>query len=233
MKKGFKYYAVCWAILFALFNLACFITPNELNGMTKFGGAFWAGFVFINLAFIGQLVCAYFAFKADNAQKFFYNVPLITISYTGLALSLIAGGLCMIIPNVPNFLGIIVCAAILALNAIAVVKAKAAGDIVADIDEKVKAKTFFIKSITADAEVLMNEAKADDIKAEAKKIYEALRYSDPMSNAALVETEEEIEQKFNLFSSAVKDNDSENAKQIATELSSLIDRRNKKCKLLK
>lgn len=233
MKKGFKYYAVCWAILFALFNLACFITPNELNGMTKFGGAFWAGFIFINLAFIGQLVCAYFAFKADNAQKFFYNVPLITISYTGLALSLIAGGLCMIIPNVPNFLGIIVCAAILALNAIAVVKAKAAGDIVADIDEKVKSKTFFIKSITADAEALMNEAKADDIKAEAKKIYEALRYSDPMSNAALVETEEEIEQKFNSFSSAVKDNDSENAKQIATELSSLIDRRNKKCKLLK
>ena len=48
-----------------------------------------------------------------------------------------------------------------------------------------------------------------------------------------METEEEIEQKFNSFSSAVKDNDSENAKQIATELSSLIDRRNKKCKLLK
>ena len=43
MKKNFKFYAITWAILLALFNILVFLTPNEAAGMTKFGGAFWSG----------------------------------------------------------------------------------------------------------------------------------------------------------------------------------------------
>ena len=108
MKKGFTSYAICWAILLTLFNLLCFVTPAEWYGFNKFGGSFWAGYAVITLAFLGQLACAYKAFRAENAKKFFYNLPLITVSYTGLILTLVLGGLCMAIPDVPNWLGAIV-----------------------------------------------------------------------------------------------------------------------------
>lgn len=233
MKKVFKYYLSIWVILLAVFNVAVFVSPSEAGGYTKFGGAFWVGYIFITLSFIGQLICAYFAFKADNLQKFFYNVPLIRISRTGLVLTVILGTLCMAIPNLPNWIGIILCLAVLAFTAISVIKATAAGDIVSGIDEKIESKAYFIKALTADAEALMSAAKTPELKAEVKKVYEAIRYSDPMSNAALEEINEQIQNQFSVFADAVKAEDSDLASSSSDELIILIDNRNKKCKLLK
>lgn len=233
MKNVFKYYVVCWAVLAAVFNLIVFIVPNEMVGMNKFGGAFWSGYVFIMLAFAGQLVCAYLAFKAENKQKFFYNLPLITISYAATIASVIVGTLCMVIPNLPNWVGIIICLVILAFSAVSVVKAKAAADVVSEIDKKIKVKTLFIKSLTVDAESLMARAKTDEINAELKKVYEAVRYSDPMSEEALSGIESQITLKFDLLSKAVVEGNAEAVKSAAEELVILINDRNKKCKLLK
>ena len=94
MKKTFGFFAIIWALFLALFNVIVFVTPNEAGGMTKFGGAFWVGYIFITIAFIGQLVCAFFAFKPSDKQKVFYNIPLVTISYAGLIVMLIAGTAC-------------------------------------------------------------------------------------------------------------------------------------------
>ena len=63
MNKRFRTYAVIWAILFALFNAICFVAPNEIAEVSKFDGAFWTGYIFITLAFIGQLVCSCFALQ--------------------------------------------------------------------------------------------------------------------------------------------------------------------------
>ncbi len=139
MKKGFKFYAVIWAILFALFQVLCFATPRYVGNVDKFGGAFWASYAFICAAFIGQLICGWFAFRADSLKKLFYNLSLVRISYTGLVIMLIVGGACMAVPNLPNWVGAVVCAVVLAFTAIAVVKAAAAVVAVEKIDEKVKA----------------------------------------------------------------------------------------------
>lgn len=102
-----------------------------------------------------------------------------------------------------------------------------------DVEQKVKAQTFFIKSLTVDADSLMAMAKSDEMKAETKKVYEAIRYSDPMSNNALASIENQIQNEFNAFADAVKNNDIDLAKSSANELVILINDRNKKCKLLK
>lgn len=232
MNKKFKYYALIWAILLAVFNVICFITPDETAGMSKFGGAFWAGYIFITIAFIGQLVCAYIALKTDDKTKLFYNIPIIRVSYTGLTLTLVFGALCMAIPNLPNWVGIIVCVLVLAFTAIAVIKAKAASDVVENIDKKVKAQTLFVKSITVDAESLLARAATPEAKDACKKVFEAVRYSDPMSNDALAGVESQITLKFNELSEAVSGG-ADNVKNIADELVILIGDRNKKCKLLK
>lgn len=232
MNKKFKYYAVIWAILLAVFNVICFATPGEAAGMSKFGGAFWAGYIFITIAFIGQLVCAFIALNTDSKTKLFYNIPIIRISYTGLILTIVFGALCMAIPNLPNWVGIIVCLLVLAFTAIAVVKAKAASDVVEKIDNKVKAQTLFIKSLTVDAESLLARAATPEAKDACKKVYEAVRYSDPMSNDALASVESQITLKFNEFSNAVNGG-TDSIDNLTDELVVLIGNRNKKCKLLK
>lgn len=232
MKKAFQKYAIIWAIFFVFFNVICFVTPGKAAGMNKFGGAFWAGYVFISLAFIGQLACAWFAFKADSLQKLFYNLPLIRISYTGLVAMLVVGAVVMAVPNLPNWVGIIICLLILAFHAVAVIQASAASDVIESVDKKIKTQTFFIKSLTVDAESLMARAKDDTAKAACKKVYEAVRYSDPMSSDALAGAESQITLKFAAFSDAVQSG-STDITTLADELTILLNDRNKKCKLLK
>ena len=232
MKKGFKYYAAAWALLFVLFNLLAFVSPRFAGEYDKFGGAFWAGYVGITVAFVGQLVCAYFALKAENAQKLFYRLPLVTVSYTGLVLTLVCGGLCMAVPDLPNWVGTLVCLLILVFCALAVIKAAAAAELVAGVDEKVSTQTQFIKNLTVDAETLCARAQSDEAKAACKKVYEAIRYSDPMSAPALADIESQIALKFNAFSTAVT-NDADNISAFADELVIFIEDRNKKCRLMK
>jgi len=232
MKKVFKFYSVIWAVLLALFNVISFVSVGWA-GIEKYTPSFWIGYAFITLSFIGQIVCAYFALKDNDIKKTFYNVSLIAASYTGLILSFVFGGLCMIISPLPYWVGIILCAIVLGFNITAVVKATAAIDIVSGIDEKVKESTLFIKSLTVDAESLMSRAKSENIKAECKKVYEAVRYSDPMSNDAFVSVESDITIKFSKFSEAVVSEDSEAVVTLAEEIIILLGDRNKKCKLLK
>ena len=228
MKKLFNYYLAIFGVLYVLFNIVSFVGGNGV-----YGASFWIGYLFITFAFIGQIVCSYFAFKSDDMKKMFYNVSLIKTSYTGMILSFIFGSLCMLIPMVPYWVGIILCAVVLAFNVIAVIKASAAIEIVSEIDNKIKIKTLFIKSLTVDAESLVALAKTEEIKAECKKVYEIVRYSDPMSHDALASVESEITVKFAALTEAVKADDASKVAETAKEVCVLVGERNNKCKLLK
>lgn len=87
---------------------------GTMAGVSKFNGAFGAGYIFITIAFVGQLGCAYKAFKAENLKKMFYNIPLISVSYTGLIAMLVVGTVCMAVPFIPYWVGIIACLLVLA-----------------------------------------------------------------------------------------------------------------------
>ncbi|MGN0606017.1 MAG: hypothetical protein ACI4JM_05805 [Oscillospiraceae bacterium] len=233
MNGTFKKYLAAWAVMFAVFQIICFITPSEINGLSKFGGAFWSGYIFITLAFIGNILCTYNAFKTENTKKFFYNIPLVSISYTGIVTMLIFGSAFMIIPSFPNWLGGVICLLILVGNILAVIKASAAGDIVSGIDDKIKANTLFIKSLTADAQSLISLSKSAESKTECQKIYEAVRYSDPVSNEALAGIELQITIKFAELKKAVSNDENDKIKTLVNEMEILISARNNKCKILK
>lgn len=233
MKKYFKYYGICWAIAFVVFNVITFVAANETIGLAAVSSSFWVGYEFITLAFIGNLVCSLLFFKEEDKGKVLLNIPIINLAYSALIVSLIIGTVSMAVPQIPYWVGVIVDVLVLAFYVIAIVKASAAADIVNDVRQKIKAQTFFIKSLTVDADSLMARAKSDEMKAETRKVYEAIRYSDPMSNDALVNIENQIQNEFNAFADAVKNDDIALAKSSANELVVLVNDRNNKCKLLK
>lgn len=226
MKKTFRSYIGVWTICLILFNAISFIIPNELKSN------FWAGYIFITIAFIGQLFCASISFKSENAQKFFYNFPLISISFVGTVIMLIVAGLAMAISAIPVWVGIVFCLIILAFTAIAIINASVVSETVSNVDEKIKSKTLFIKMLTGDASNLMLKAQTKEEKEITKKVYEIIRYSDPVSNDALSAIESQITVRFKEFENAICEN-SEKATSLGEELIILIEDRNTKCKLLK
>lgn len=233
MKKYFKFYGICWAIALVVFNIITFISVANTVGISNAGTGFWVGYVFITIVFIANLICSFLFFKEENIDKIFLKLPIIYIAYIALIVSLIAGAIAMAIPVIPYWVGIVIDVVILAIYAIAIVQANAAADVVSEIDDRVKAQTFFIQSLTADAQTLMSFAKSDDVQTECKKVYESIRYSDPMSNDALAEIESQIQNEFNTFDGAVKKDNTELVKNSANKIIVLMNKRNSKCKVLK
>lgn len=230
MKKTFKFYALIWAIGFVIFNVVTFLPIVSVEG-AKISSSFLVSYIFCALLFVQQLGCGYFAFKQENLQKVFYNIPIIRTSFISLVVMIAVSVVLGLIPGMPNWLTTVICAVIASISVIALLKANFVSEEVSKIDEKLKADTFFVKSLTVDAESLISKAETDEAKAEAKKVYEAIRYSDPMSNDALASLESEITIKFKAFEEAVLS--SEALEETSKELLILIEERNKKCKVLK
>ncbi len=226
MKQTFKSYVGIWAICLVLFNVIAFTVPSDLKNN------FWAGYLFITVTFAGQLFCARTSFKAENAQRFFYNFPLISISFVGTPVMLFFGGITMAIPAIPVWVGVVLCSTVLAITAIAVINASVVSETVSEVDEKIKRNTIFIKTIVSNAEILAAKAQTEDAKKITKKVYEALRFSDPVSIEALSSIESQITVYFKKFEKAILEN-SESANDVGEDLLLLIADRNTKCKLLK
>lgn len=229
-KNNFKFYVICWALFLALFNVVSFVSVGWA-GQEKYTASFWIGYILITLAFVGQLVCAYFALNKDSADAVFYRISIVTISYSALIASLFVGGICMLIPRIPYFVGVIVCAAILAFFAIWVFKAGAAAELVEGKDDEIKQKTQFVKSMTVQAQNLLSMAKDAEAQSACRKVYEAIRYSDPTSNDSLADIESRITEKFTDLAEALQKQ--EGVSEAANELIGLINNRNQNCKILK
>lgn len=227
--KKFKFYIAGWIVLVVLFNIIAFVTPAEIRNE----GMFWSAYVCLMLSCLIQLGCTYYAFNnADTANKLFLNLPIITISYTGMLITVLFGIIAIAVPSIPTWIGIVVAALMLALVALSVIKAAAAAEIVESSEKKRKSQTLYIKGLTADALTLLETAENDEDKAIANKVYEAIRFSDPISSDALSNTESQITIQFAMFSDAIK-NKSGEATQLGDDLLVLINDRNNKCKLLK
>lgn len=234
MKKVFKYFWITWLVGFILFNAITFLIPNEVFGVTRFDKpVFWVAYACITLALVSQLLTAAKFVKENSKEKMFLNVPLLTTGYTAVILSLVVGVVFMIFPVLPTWLGAIVCLLVAGYFVIACVNTGAAANAVEQVGQKVEEKTQFMELAVAEATNIMARATTEEIKVEMKKVCEALRYSDYMSNSALEDLESAIDEQLKALKSAVVDSNVEEVKRIAKELLITIQERNVKCKLLK
>ena len=237
MKRAFKFYLIAWAIMFVIFNAVVIALPKEttIAGITytKLGGLSWITLILFELCFVGHLACTWFACKQNKLTGTFYRLPLIRLSYACVIVTLVLGCLAMAIPNLPSWIPLIVALLIMAIYVFSILKAAAAAEIVESIDEKVKVKTAFIKTLTVDAQTLCSRAKSEPVKAACKKVFEAVRYSDPMSADSLSDVESRIRTEVDALTDAVVSDDADAASASADELLTLLKERSSRCKMEK
>ena len=229
MTKSFKLYSIIWTICLLVFNIVTFVSSAQMNIIR---GNFWIGYIFILLTFLGQLYCSYIVLKEENFKKMFYNISLLLVSYISIFLIMVIGTVCMIF-SVPMWISIVVCVVLTGSFAVITITTWFAINVVSNIDKEIKSKTFTIKKLSTDVEHLINIAQKEELRNICKKVYESLRYSDPVDNIVLSEINQQIQNEFKTFEDAINENDTEIAQVVSTELINLIDKRNKECTLLK
>lgn len=234
MKKGLTYYGIAWAICLAVFNVLTFVMPHAVGNFDWYQHpTFWIGYGFVMLSLIAQLLVGIKMFSSEKAEKVFLRLSLQKTSYIALFTSLVVGAVFMAVPVLPEWIAAIVCVVVTGYYVVAYLKGSAAIDYVEKAGENVKAKTALMIELISESESLMAYAKTDVAKDSTKKVYEALRYSDPMSNDKLYYVEKEISEAYILFADKVKNVVDEGLEAQADKLCVLVDDRNNKCKLLK
>ena len=212
MTRTFKIYLIIWAICFAMFNVVIFVSPLRINIIS---GNFWTGYLFIVTAFIGQLACSYIAFKEENIRKMFYNISLVVISYICFIVLLITASLCLINPIMPMSIGTVICTLVSGIFAVLVIVTCFVIKVVSEMDDEINTKIFVMKSLTSNAEHLINKANSEEIKQICEKVYESFRYSNIKSDNSVKDINEQIQREFVSFENAVNENDQEMAENIS------------------
>lgn len=215
-------------ISMAVFNVVAFVLPHEYKS------SFWTGYAFTMVAFLLQILFAFLAFgKADNLKKVFMGFSIVQLGTTYLVLQVIWGLVCMFMPLMSVTIAVVVSVVLLGIYAIFIIAAVSGREMVNATQEKVAAKTFYIKSILADIELLSEKTEDALLKKNLKDLADTVKYSDPMSSDALYTIESKIEVKVTELAVMVEKSDTKNAGSLISELQLLFSERNRKCKLYK
>ena len=233
MKNKFWIYFIGWVAMLALFNVIAFVTPNEIAGVSKFTAMFWVAYGFVTVEFIILLVASAVAFKAKPLKQVVYSLPAYTASYVCLILMTVAGCVCVATVAIPKWVGIIICSVILAVHITILVATQMTAGRLTATEQRVQQNTMLIRNLTAEAQTLVNMSTDVDMSKCAKDVYEAFRYSDPMSHPALQQVEGNICSVYYAFASCVKENNVVGAQEKSKELLVLVAERNAKCKIYK
>ena len=216
-------------IVMAVYNVVVFVIPFNR------GDGFWSGYGFSMLAMLLTAGVSFHAFDREGLRSKVYGIPLISVVWRYLVIQLIVGLIQMgldFIP-IPAQYGIALNAVLLGACLIGLITIEAAKEEIERIDEKIKEKVFFIKSLHVDVECLVDKVSDESVKKTLKELAETIKYSDPMSNQQLAAIENKIETKIANLAEVVENTDNDTSKVLCNELQLLFAERNRKCKILK
>lgn len=225
MKRNGIIYAILVLLALLVFQVIAFAIPHADTG------AFWVGYAFTCVALVLQCVFAFIAFdRVREAKKAFLGLSIAVLGIEYLVLQLIVGLVSMFVPVIPTWCALVVCILILALYLGILLAASSARNVVVARDAEVAAKSEFIRDLTAQLKSLLATCQQAQLREQVMKAYEAVRYSDPMSGAFLLEVQSQMEQAFSRLTQAAGQGDYELAGKSSMELCALCARRNELCR---
>ena len=220
IKNSTKGYVIL-GILFALVSITAFAVPTVKTT------TFWIAYVFTAAAFAAQIGIWKTALGKEALKSKFIGFPIVHIGIVYAIIQVIAFSVFLFAPTLPTWSAIVACSIIAGISAVCMISSDAGCDEIERVEAKVQKKVFYIRELQADIELLADSETNADVKTALTQLAEKIRFSDPMSNEQLAD----LESKISIKAAELKTTTSK--LEIITELNSLLDERNKKCKILK
>lgn len=228
MKKGYSVILVTLGILLAAYNVIVFVLPIPKTA------SFWAAYIFTTVAILLQIGISYIAFKNDNKLKsIFLGLPTANVGGIYLFLQLVWGAIVMAVSFITPAVEVVVSVVLLGWCLTSVIMTSVSRDVIVSIDEKVKEKTNFIKINQIAVEMLIGKTEDADLKKKLTDLRDAIRYSDPMSDASLSKLEGQIETQIIDLNKALLTGKNDVAFNLVSNINNILIERNMMTKTLK
>ena len=218
---------VALGVILVVYSVVAFAPPFVKNGV------FWLSYVFGVVAIAVQLYVMHTAFaKGKSVKSKFYGFPVANVGIIYMLVQLAFGILMMIFAaKLPLWIPLIVDVVMLGAAAVGFIAADAMRDEVERQDVKLKKDVSAMRALQSRAAALVNQCSSTDVTAAVRSLAEDLRYSDPISSAAIAENERQLASLMDELEQAVTDGDSAAALALCTRTSAALVERNRLCKL--
>ena len=219
-------------VVFLFANILVFLIPFP------HGIAFWTAYVFLMIALVIGFVITYVSAEKTFTQK--NGIRYYPLMRFGVMYLIVQGIVSLIFFLLDSYITLpliwippVVCLVIFAIFAVLLISTYSGLKVVESVDEQSKKETAFIYSLTAEAELLAKQVSDADLQTELDSLYEAIRYSDPVSTPEVADVDSRIRGEMDVLKAAVTLNDAGKIHESVQKLSLLIAERNQKCKLVK
>lgn len=224
--------AIMLGIGFITYNVVLFV----ICGFADHGGSFWVSYVFMLIAFATLTISGYLL-KSRNMQPrdWLLGYPVLKHCTIYIILEFISSILFMGLDykDCPWGIAFAVQMVLLAVYLVFIISCFLAKEMIEDVQTNVKVRTSKMKLLQVDVEMIAESTNNIDIKEAFVKLAEQVRYSDPMSNDALNDLDDQIAYVVGQAKTSASMNDVDGTLALCKKASLLINERNKKCKVFK
>lgn len=222
MKKNSSKGYLILGVLFVLVSVIAFAVPSAK------AAAFWISYAFTVIAFAAQIAIWKSTLGcAESLKSKFLGFPVIHIGIVYLVVQVIVFAVFLFIPPLPVWSAVVACTVVAGVSAVCMIASDVGRSEIERVSAKVQKKTSFIKQLQTEVE-LQADAETDiAVKSALTQLAEKIRYSDPMSDEQIADIENWITEKTAELKSST------DKVKIINELNSLLNERNKKCRILK
>lgn len=226
-KKSWIMTAAIYLIAFAVFNLLVFVIANEKNGV------FWMSYAFMCLAFVIQFVSMALSLRSLETETVFMGISLASLSVYYFFAAIFVGAVFMFFQNASFKLAMVLQVLILAIYVIVAILALMSRNVVQDVNDNLKENVEAIKTLNVNIDIFVPQVSDPSLKKALKKVSETIKYSDPMSNSAVADIEEQIMQTVNTLRIHIENNNNSEAIQTCKDIEVLFLQRNSLLKATK
>ncbi len=218
--------AVVTAIFLIVFNFIVFLLPAERNDV------FWICYIFGTAAILLQMLFVWTAFKDGKSKRSsIYGLPIINIGITYGVLQLVFSFIGILLSRfLPFWVPMLLFIILLGGAVIGTIAAKTVKEQIEYFDEKIVKDTMNIRSMQTKMDTLLERAQYDlAVKKEVSKLYDVIRYSDPVSSSYTANIESAIAGQLDLLQNAIQTKDNQSVTQLCTSISDMVKERNNIC----
>ena len=216
--------ALVLLVLLVAYNVLYFVIPfnRDLSN-----AAYWItyGLTTFLVVFMGVLV--YLGIGAKQLKSRVFGLPILALGYSALVAQVIIDVLVMVVGNFVEFkswIVVILETLLLVFFFISLIARTAYKDTIDKLD-KAEAKETFIKELRINVEVLAGSCSDEKVAKPLAKLLDDLKYADPVSNEAVVEIEDQINDSFANLKEALAASNSDAAIAEINKINSLINER--------
>ena len=228
MSKRATYAVILTAIVFILYHCVLFL----LAGLTDHTATFWLSYAAMLLSFASVLLSVLLmGSKTLRLRDWLFSWPLMKHSILFLIAEGIVSAIFMALEDRIHYAAALAAQLIvIGIYAVFAISCLSAQEAVKEIHEKIESTTTFMLSLRTKADYL---ARKDPRLTELQILAESLRYSDPVSNPALIALERELGMHIARIEEALNAHNTDQARSLCLRAQELLLQRNDYCKAMK